>query len=78
LNLQQGTKAPQAAGVIHSDFERGFIMAETMSFADLKECGSEAAVRAAGKYKQKGKEYVVQDGDIIYFKFNVTAPAKKK
>jgi len=76
--LQQGTKAPQAAGVIHSDFERGFIMAETMSFVDLKECGSEAAVRAAGKYKQKGKEYVVQDGDIIYFKFNVTAPAKKK
>ena len=76
--VERGTKAPQAAGVIHSDFERGFIMAETMSFADLKECGSEAAVRAAGKYKQKGKDYVVQDGDIIYFKFNVTAPAKKK
>jgi obg-like ATPase 1 len=75
---QLGTKAPQAAGVIHSDFERGFIMAETMSFADLREAGSEAAVKASGKYKQKGKDYTVVDGDIIYFKFNVTAPAKKK
>ncbi|KAG0238766.1 hypothetical protein BGW42_002632 [Actinomortierella wolfii] len=76
--IRKGTKAPQAAGVIHSDFERGFIMAETMRYDDLKELGSEAAVKAAGKYRQQGKEYVVQSGDIIYFKFNVTAPAKKK
>ena len=75
---QMGTKAPQAAGVIHTDFERGFIMAETMAFADIKEAGNEANCKAAGKYKQKGKDYTVQDGDIIYFKFNVTAPAKKK
>lgn len=75
--MQKGTKAPGAAGVIHTDFERGFIMAETMNFADLKEAGDEAGVKAAGKYKQKGKEYVVEDGDIIYFKFNVTAPKKK-
>ena len=53
-------------------------MAETMAFADLKEAGSEANVKASGKYKQKGKEYVVLDGDIIFFKFNVTAQPKKK
>jgi obg-like ATPase 1 len=76
--IRKGTKAPQAAGVIHSDFERGFIMAETMRYEDLKELGSESAVKSAGKYRQQGKEYVVQSGDIIYFKFNVTAPAKKK
>lgn len=76
--IRRQTKAPQAAGVIHSDFERGFIMAEVMKYEDLKEYGSEAAVRAAGKYMQKGKDYVVEDGDIIYFKFNVTASAKKK
>ncbi|KAF9978001.1 hypothetical protein BGZ73_004126 [Actinomortierella ambigua] len=77
--IRKGTKAPQAAGVIHSDFERGFIMAETMRYDDLKELGSESAVKGAGKYRQQGKEYVVQSGDIIYFKFNVTAaPAKKK
>jgi len=76
--IRNGTKAPQAAGVIHTDFERGFIMAEVMSYADLKEAGSEAAVKSAGKYRQKGRDYVVIDADIIYFKFNVTAPAKKK
>lgn len=75
--LRAGTKAPQAAGVIHTDFERGFIMAETMGFNDLKEAGDENACKAAGKYKQKGKDYVVEDGDIIYFKFNVTAAKKK-
>ncbi|PAA68322.1 hypothetical protein BOX15_Mlig025502g2 [Macrostomum lignano] len=74
------TKAPQAAGKIHSDMENGFIMAEVMSFEDYKECGSESEVKAKGKYKQKGREYVVQDGDIIFFKFNAGAglTAKKK
>ncbi|CEI96573.1 Putative Obg-like ATPase 1 [Rhizopus microsporus] len=76
--IRKNTKAPQAAGVIHTDFERGFIMAEVMKYEDLKELGSESAVKAAGKYMQKGKDYIVEDGDIIYFKFNVTAPAKKK
>ena len=75
--IKRQTKAPQAAGAIHGDFERGFICAEVMAFADLKEHGSELAVKAAGKYRQQGKEYVVQDGDVIFFKFNVTAPAKK-
>jgi obg-like ATPase 1 len=73
--IRRGTKAPQAAGVIHTDFERGFIMAEVMHFGDLKELGSEAAAKSAGKYHQKGKEYVVEDGDVIFFKFNVS---KKK
>ncbi|KAI9481045.1 MAG: GTP-binding protein YchF, partial [Benjaminiella poitrasii] len=76
--IRKNTKAPAAAGVIHTDFERGFIMAEVMKYEDLKELGSESAVKAGGKYMQKGKEYVVEDGDIIYFKFNVTAPSKKK
>lgn len=74
--IRRNTKAPQAAGTIHTDFERGFICAEVMKFEDLKELGSEAAVKAAGKYKQEGKTYVVQDGDIIYFKFNVTGSKK--
>ncbi|KAK4019732.1 hypothetical protein OUZ56_001740 [Daphnia magna] len=82
--IQRGTKAPQAGGRIHSDFEKGFIMAEVFKFADLKEEGSEAAVKAAGKYRQQGKLYVVEDGDIILFKFNAGAgltagkDAKKK
>ncbi|RZF32487.1 hypothetical protein LSTR_LSTR012225 [Laodelphax striatellus] len=76
--IQKGTKAPQAAGRIHTDFERGFIMAEVMHFQDFKEEGSEAACKSAGKYRQQGRNYVVEDGDIIFFKFNVTAPAKKK
>ncbi len=71
--IQVGTKAPQAAGRIHSDFEKGFIMAEVMKFEDFKECGSEAACKAAGKYRQQGKQYVVDDGDIILFKFNAGA-----
>ncbi|KAJ3299818.1 Obg-like ATPase [Borealophlyctis nickersoniae] len=76
--IRKNTKAPQAAGVIHTDFEKAFIMAEVMKFDDLKELGSEAAVKAGGKYVQKGKEYVVVDGDILYFKAGqVTAPKKK-
>ncbi|KAK3582652.1 hypothetical protein CHS0354_001700 [Potamilus streckersoni] len=71
--IQVGTKAPQAAGRIHSDMEKGFIMAEVMSFDDFKEYGSENACKAAGKYKQKGKEYVVEDGDIVFVKFNAGA-----
>ena len=75
--VRKGCKAPQAAGAIHTDFERGFICAEVMHYEDLKELGTEAAVKAAGKYRQEGKLYTVLDGDVIYFKFNVTAPAKK-
>ncbi|KAF1890601.1 hypothetical protein Lal_00013196 [Lupinus albus] len=75
--IRRHTKAPQAAGAIHTDFERGFICAEVMKFEDLKELGSEGAVKAAGKYKQEGKTYVVQDGDIIFFKFNVSGGGKK-
>lgn len=69
--IRKLSKAPQAAGAIHTDFERGFICAEVMHFNELKELGTEAAVKAAGKYRQEGKNYVVQDGDIIYFKFNL-------
>ncbi|XP_043234908.1 obg-like ATPase 1 [Amphibalanus amphitrite] len=78
--IQAGTKAPQAAGRIHTDFEKGFIMAEVMKYADFHELGSEAAVKAAGGYRQQGKTYVVEDGDIIYFKFNAGAglTGKKK
>ena len=77
--IRKGWKAPQAAGVIHTDFERGFIKAEVYSYADWVEndC-SEAAVKEKGRYRQEGKNYEVQDGDIIFFKFNVTADAKKK
>ena len=74
--IRNGTKAPQAAGVIHTDFERGFIMAEVMRYDDLRELGSEGSVKAAGKYHQKGKEYIVEDGDVIFFKFNVTKSKK--
>lgn len=66
-----GAKAPQAAGVIHTDFERGFIKAETASFEDYSAYGGEAGCRAAGKLRQEGKDYVVQDGDVMHFKFNV-------
>ncbi|UQS82171.1 redox-regulated ATPase YchF [Bombilactobacillus folatiphilus] len=69
--FKQGMKAPQVAGVIHSDFERGFIKAEAVSFADLDEHGSMQAVKEAGKLRLEGKDYVVQDGDIIEFRFNV-------
>ena len=63
--ITKGTKAPQAAGKIHSDFERGFIRAETIAFEDLKACGSMAAAREKGLIRSEGKDYVVQDGDII-------------
>jgi GTP-binding protein YchF len=66
-----GTKAPQAAGLIHSDFERGFIRAETIAYEDYIALGGEAGAREAGKLRQEGKDYVVQDGDVILFKFNV-------
>ncbi|AZA13187.1 redox-regulated ATPase YchF [Corynebacterium choanae] len=69
--IHQGDTAPKAAGVIHSDFERGFIKAEVVSFDDLDEHGSMAEARAHGKVRQEGKAYVMQDGDVVEFKFNV-------
>ena len=69
--IHAGDKAPQAAGVIHTDFEKGFIKAEAYTVNDLRQYKSEAAIKAAGKYRQEGKEYVVQDGDVLFFKFNV-------
>merc|ERR1719498_1159706 len=78
--LYNGALAPQAAGVIHSDFERGFIKAEVVAYEDFKALAtgkSMAEVKAAGKYRQEGKTYVVKDGDIIHFQFNVTAQKKK-
>jgi GTP-binding protein YchF len=69
--IPAGAKAPQAAGVIHSDFERGFIKAEVYSIPDLVALKSEAALKAAGKLRIEGKEYVVQDGDVMHFRFNV-------
>ena len=100
--MKKGSKAPEAAGRIHGDMERGFIMAETMKFEDLKELGTEAECKAKGKYTQNGKNYLVQvwilgllhfihctlssvccasppffqDGDIFFFKFNVTTKGK--
>lgn len=75
--IRKGTKAPDAAGVIHTDFHDGFVCAEVYSYADFVEHGSESAVKAAGKYKQQGKNYVVEDGDILLIKAN-TAGLKKK
>ena len=69
--IKKGTVALDAAGKVHTDIKRGFIRAETMAVADLKELGSEKAVKAAGKSRLEGKEYIVQDGDIINFRFNV-------
>lgn len=69
--IRTGSTAPQAAGVIHSDFERGFIKAEIVSFEDLMEAGSLVEARAQGKVRQEGKDYVMQDGDVVEFKFNV-------
>ena len=69
--IKKGTKAPQAAGKIHTDFERGFIRAEVIAFEDLKSCGSLANARAKGLVRSEGKEYVMQDGDIVNFLFNV-------
>ncbi|MFF5997053.1 redox-regulated ATPase YchF [Lysinibacillus sp. KU-BSD001] len=69
--FRKGMKAPQCAGVIHSDFERGFIRAETVAYDDLVEAGSHTAAKEAGKVRSEGKEYVVQDGDVMLFRFNV-------
>ncbi|MEM7387694.1 MAG: redox-regulated ATPase YchF, partial [Verrucomicrobiota bacterium] len=69
--IPEGAKAPQAAGVIHTDFERGFIAAEVVSFEDLSELGSQAKAREAGKLRIEGKEYQIQDGDVVEFRFNV-------
>lgn len=69
--IKKGYKAPEAAGVIHTDFEKGFIKAEAYSIDELRQYGSEAKIKEAGKYRQEGKEYLVQDGDVLFFKFNV-------
>ncbi|EEF57143.1 redox-regulated ATPase YchF [Pedosphaera parvula] len=69
--IHVGNTAPQAAGVIHSDFERGFIKAETVAYEDLVKCGSVAVAREKGLYRMEGKEYIVKDGDVMLFKFNV-------
>lgn len=69
--FKNGMKAPQCAGIIHSDFERGFIKAEIMSFSDLEQYGSEKAVKESGRMRLEGKEYLMKDGDICYFRFNV-------
>lgn len=69
--IHVGDTAPKAAGVIHSDFERGFIKAETVAYLDLVKCGSVAVAREKGLYRMEGKEYIVQDGDVLLFKFNV-------
>jgi GTP-binding protein YchF len=67
----KGARAQQAAGVIHSDFEKGFIRAETIAYDDYIACNGEAGAREAGKFRLEGKEYVVQDGDVMHFRFNV-------
>ena len=69
--IRKGTKAPQAAGKIHSDFERGFIKAEVINYQDLLDCGSIAAAREKGLVRMEGKDYVMQDGDVVEFRFNV-------
>jgi len=76
--IRAGTKAPGAAGTIHTDFERGFISAEVMKYDDLLALGNESNVKKEGKVRTEGKTYEVLDGDIIYFKFNVSDPSKKK
>ena len=69
--ITEGTKAPQAAGKIHTDFERGFIAAQVCKYDDLAKLGSEKAVREAGLMRTEGKTYIMQDGDVVEFKFNV-------
>ena len=69
--FMRGSKAPQCAGIIHTDFEKGFIRAEVIKYDDYVTLGSESAVRDAGKMAVEGKNYVVQDGDIMHFLFNV-------
>ena len=68
--IKKGTKAPQAAGKIHTDFEKGFIKAEIVGYHDLVEAGSFLKAREAGKVRIEGKEYVIQDGDVVLFRFN--------
>lgn len=70
-NIPKNSTAPQAAGAIHTDFEKGFIRAETISYKDFVECGGEAGAKNAGKLRSEGKEYVVSDGDVMHFRFNV-------
>jgi ribosome-binding ATPase YchF (GTP1/OBG family) len=67
--VEKGSKAPQAAGEIHTDFERGFIRAETIAYGDYVGCGGEAGARDAGKLRLEGKDYVVADGDVMHFRF---------
>jgi ribosome-binding ATPase YchF (GTP1/OBG family) len=69
--IRKGYTAPEAAGVIHSDFQKGFIRAEVIAFEDFISLGSESAVKEAGKLAVEGKEYVVRDGDVMHFRFNV-------
>ena len=69
--IHEGDTAPKAAGVIHTDFEKGFIRAEAYSIEDLRQYGSEQKIKEAGKYRQEGKDYIVKDGDVLFFKFNV-------
>jgi ribosome-binding ATPase YchF (GTP1/OBG family) len=69
--IKKGTKAPQAAGKIHTDFERGFIRAEVIVFDDLIACGSMTAAKEKGLVRSEGKEYVMKDGDVVLFRFNV-------
>ncbi|HOX91542.1 MAG TPA: DUF933 domain-containing protein, partial [Spirochaetales bacterium] len=69
--IHAGDKAPQAAGVIHTDFEKGFIKADVYHYDDIDQFKTEAALKAAGKMRMEGKEYVVRDGDVMFFKFNV-------
>ena len=69
--IKNGTKAPQAAGKIHTDFERGFIRAEVIAFQDMKDCGTMANAKSKGLVRSEGKEYVMKDGDIVNFLFNV-------
>ena len=69
--IHNGDTAPKAAGVIHTDFEKGFIRAEAYSIEDLRQYGSEQKIKEAGKYRQEGKDYIVKDGDVLFFKFNV-------
>jgi obg-like ATPase 1 len=76
--VRKGSKAPKAAGIIHTDFERGFISADVMKYDDFVSYGGEQGVKKAGLERTEGKNYIVNDGDIIYFKFNVSDPGKKK
>src|SRR5439155_14997683 len=69
--ITAGTKAPQAAGTIHTDFEKGFIRAETIAYADFVACGGEQGAKDSGKMRLEGADYVVRDGDVMHFRFNV-------